>query len=57
MCWSSVFFVLPFGIVSDGVAVGTQTTEGTKSSSFAFDTDNNNTVVGLSAALKLTLHF
>ena len=42
---------------TDGVAVGTQTTEGTKSSSFAFDTDNNNTVVGLSGALKLTLHF
>jgi hypothetical protein len=42
---------------TDGVAVGTQTTEGTKSSTFVFDTDNNNTVVGLSGALKLTLHF
>ena len=42
---------------TDGVAVGKQTIEGTKSSTFVFDTDNNNSVVGVSGALKLTLHF
>ena len=42
---------------TNGVAVGTQTVEGTKSSTFVFDTDDKNTVVGVSGALKLTLHF
>ncbi len=42
---------------TNGVAVGTQTIEGTKSSTFVFDTDDKNTVVGVSGALKLTLHF
>jgi hypothetical protein len=42
---------------TDGASIGSQTKEGTKSSSFAFDTDNNNTVVGASGAIRLTLHF
>ncbi len=42
---------------TDLVAVGKQTVPGTESSTFVFDTDNNNTVVGMSGALKLTLHF
>jgi hypothetical protein len=42
---------------TNGTAIGTQTIEGTKSSSFAFDTDNKNTVVGASGAIRLTLHF
>jgi hypothetical protein len=41
----------------NGSAIGTQTTEGSKTSVFAFDTDNNNTVVGGSGAIRVTLHF
>jgi hypothetical protein len=42
---------------TDGTSIGSQTIEGTKSSTFAFDTDNKNTVVGASGAIRLTLHF
>jgi len=42
---------------TNGTAIGTQTIEGTKSSSFALDTDNDNTVVGASGAIRVTFHF
>lgn len=42
---------------TDGAAIGTQTLEGTKSSSFGFDTDANNTVFGPAGTLRITLHF
>jgi len=38
-------------------AVGEQTVEGSKSSSFGLDTDNNSTFFGPSANLRLNLHF
>jgi hypothetical protein len=42
---------------TNGTAIGSQTIDGTKSSSFAFDTDNSNTVVGASGAIRVTFHF
>jgi hypothetical protein len=42
---------------TDGVAVGTQSLETTSSSSFGFDTDNNNSVFGPAGSLRMTLHF
>lgn len=42
---------------TDGVAVGTQTLEGTKTSAFGFDTDINNSVFGSAGSLRLTFHF
>lgn len=40
-----------------GPSVGTQTVEGNKGSSFSLDTDNNNSVFGPAASLRMNFHF
>ena len=42
---------------TDGATVGSQTIEGTKSSSFGLDTDINNTLFGSAASLRIAFHF
>jgi len=42
---------------TDGTTIGQQTIEGTKTSSFALDTDFNNSVFGPAGSLRLTFHF
>ena len=42
---------------TDGATIGTQTIEGSKSSSFGFDTDNVNSVFGPAGSLRMTFHF
>ena len=42
---------------TNGTAIATIVHEGTKSSSFGIDTDNNNTVFGPAGSLRLTFHF
>lgn len=42
---------------TNGVAVGTQVLEGSKTSAFGFDTDINNGVFGPAGSLRMTFHF
>ncbi len=42
---------------TDGASIGTQTLDGSKSSSFGFDTDNVNSVFGPAGSLRMTFHF
>jgi hypothetical protein len=42
---------------TDGATVGSQTIEGTKSSSFGLDTDINNTLFGSAGSLRIAFHF